>query len=97
MHPKLIVGRPILEVAKDISLGRINPKEFLISYTIDPATGKVVTFNNWGLAALAEGGKFPEHAIFVPYNKVPSHLIADIKNRPSSKTITITKNKVCSC
>ncbi|WP_432702810.1 RHS repeat domain-containing protein [Lysinibacillus sphaericus] len=88
-----IVGRPILDVAKDISLGRINPNEFLISYTIDPATGKVVTLNNRGLATLAEGGKFPEHAIFVPYDKVPSHLVADIKNRPPSKTISITKNK----
>lgn len=27
-----IVGRPILDVAKDISLGRINPNEFLIGY-----------------------------------------------------------------
>ncbi|KUF34088.1 RHS repeat domain-containing protein [Lysinibacillus sp. F5] len=88
-----IVGRPILEVAKDISLGSINPNDFLISYTIDPATSKVVTLNNRGLAALAEGGKFPEHAIFVPYDKVPSHLVADIKNRPPSKTISITKNK----
>ncbi|QTB12162.1 hypothetical protein J2B92_14785 [Lysinibacillus sphaericus] len=88
-----IVGRPILDVAKDISLGRINPNEFLISYTIDPATGKVVTLNNRGLATLAEGGKFPEHAIFVPYDKVPSLLVADIKNRPPSKTISITKNK----
>lgn len=39
---------------------------------------------------MAEGGKFPEHAIF---DKVPSHLVADIKNRPPSKTISITKNK----
>ncbi|WP_230199408.1 hypothetical protein [Bacillus ndiopicus] len=46
-----IVERPILEVAKDISLGKINPNELLISYTTDPLTGKSVTLNNRGLAA----------------------------------------------
>ncbi|MFY0519817.1 hypothetical protein [Lysinibacillus sp. UGB7] len=65
----------------------------MISYTIDPATGKAVTLNNRGLATLVEGGKFPDNAIFVPYDKVPSHLVADIKNKPPSTTISITKNK----
>lgn len=88
-----IVGRPVLEVAKDISLGKINPNEFLISYTIDLATGKAVTLNIRRLAALVEGGKFPDNVIFVSYDKVPSHLVADIKNRPPSTTISITKNK----
>ncbi|MCP1359037.1 hypothetical protein [Aneurinibacillus migulanus] len=68
-------------------LDKINPNEFLISYTIDPATGKAVTLNNRGLAALVEGGKFPDNVIFVPYDKVPSHFVADIKNRPPSTTI----------
>ncbi|MED4732185.1 hypothetical protein P9597_29505 [Aneurinibacillus migulanus] len=74
-------------------LDKINSNEFLISYTIDPATGKAVTLNNRGLAALVEGGKFPDNVIFVPYDKVPSRFVADIKNRPPSTTISITKNK----
>jgi RHS repeat-associated protein len=88
-----IVGRPVLDVAADIKAGRISPNELLISYTIDPKTGKAVTLNNRGLAALVESGKIPDHAIFVPYDKTPPHLVADIKNRPPSKSILITKNK----
>ncbi|SFD82683.1 RHS repeat domain-containing protein, partial [Paracidovorax konjaci] len=88
-----IVGRPVLDVGADIKSGRIHPNEFVISYTIDPNSGKAVSLNNRGLAALAEGGKMPSHAVFVPYDKVPPHLVSDIKNRPPSKTISITMNK----
>jgi hypothetical protein len=88
-----IAGRPVLEVASEINLGIINPNKFEIAYTIDPATGRAVTLNNRGLAALAEGGRFPENAILVPYEKVPSRFVKDILERPPSKTIPITKNK----
>ncbi|MFP1774405.1 RHS repeat-associated core domain-containing protein, partial [Lonsdalea quercina] len=88
-----IVGRPILDVANDIKAGRISPDTFVISYTIDPVTGKPVTLNNRGLAALVESGKFPQNAIRVPYEHVPKHLVEDIKNRPPSQSISITRNK----
>ncbi|XKY24328.1 RHS repeat-associated core domain-containing protein (plasmid) [Pseudomonas sp. JZ134] len=88
-----IVGRPISDVAQDIRSGKINPNIFTISYTIDPASGKAVTINNRGLAALVEAGKFPDHAILIPYDKVPKHLVSDIKNRSPMKTISVTKNK----
>ncbi|WP_234369566.1 RHS repeat-associated core domain-containing protein, partial [Paracidovorax avenae] len=88
-----IAGRPVLDVAADIKSGRIHPDEFVISYTIDPNSGKAVTLNNRGLAALAEGGKMPSNAVLVPYEKVPPHLVSDIKNRALSKTISITLNK----
>ena len=89
----LIAGRPILDVANDIKAGRISPDAFVISYTIDPATGKPVTFNNRGLAAIIESGKYPQHAIYVPYEYVPKHLVKDILDRPPSRSISITQNK----
>ena len=88
-----IVGRPISDVASDLSAGNMSPDEFVISYTTDPKTGKAVTLNNRGLAALSESGKFPTHAIHVPYDDVPKHLVSDIKNRPPSKSINVTGNK----
>ena len=45
------------------------------------------------MAALVESGKTPDMAVKVPYDKVPPHLVEDIKNRPPSKTIAVTKNK----
>ncbi|PQQ23210.1 hypothetical protein C6H64_22950 [Photorhabdus luminescens] len=89
----LITGRPILDVANDIKVGKISPDTFVISYTIDPATGKPVTLNNRGLAAIVESGKFPQSAIYVPYEHVPKHLVADILDRPPSRSIDITHNK----
>ncbi|BBV08047.1 RHS repeat-associated core domain-containing protein [Providencia stuartii] len=89
----LIAGRPILDVANDIKVGHISPDTFVISYTIDPATGKPVTLNNRGLAAIIESGKYPQHAIYVPYEKVPKHLVKDILDRPPSRSISITQNK----
>ncbi|WP_193493197.1 hypothetical protein [Photorhabdus bodei] len=50
----MITGRPILDVANDIKVGKIIADIFVISYTIDPATGKPVTLNNRGLAAIVE-------------------------------------------
>ncbi|GKV91648.1 hypothetical protein PEC301619_36300 [Pectobacterium carotovorum subsp. carotovorum] len=88
-----IAGRPILDVAKDIKVGRISSDTFVISYTTDPITGKPVTLNNRGLAALVESGKFPQNAVHVPYEHVPKHLVEDIKNRPPSQSINITRNK----
>lgn len=88
-----IRGRAISDVAADISAGRINPDTFVISYTIDPVSGKPVTLNNRGLAALAEAGKYPSHAIYVPYEKVPRHLVKDILVRPPSTSIDVTGNK----
>ena len=88
-----IAGRSILDVAEDIRMGRISPDTFVISYTTDPITGKAVTLNNRGLAALVESGKFPQHAIYVPYEHVPKHLVEDIKYRPPSRSINITRNK----
>ena len=88
-----IVGRPISDVATDIKVGNIDPDVMVISYTVDPTTGKNVTLNNRGLAAIAESGKTPSMAIKVPFDKVPPHLVADIQNRPPSKTIAVTKNK----
>jgi RHS repeat-associated protein len=89
----MITGRPILDVASDIKAGKISPDTFVISYTIDPATGKPVTLNNRGLAAIVESGKFPQSAIYVPYEHVPKHLVADILDRPPSRSIDITQNK----
>ena len=88
-----IRGRSVLDVANDIKAGKISPNELVISYTVDPNSGKAVTLNNRGLAAIVESGKNPSHAIFVPYEHVPPHLVADIKNRPPSRSIAITKNK----
>ncbi|KGA26804.1 hypothetical protein KS43_22685 [Pectobacterium odoriferum] len=88
-----IAGRPILDVANDIKAGRISPDAFVISYTTDPITGKSVTLNNRGLAALVESGKFPHNAIHVPYEHVPKHLVEDIKNRQPLQSINITRNK----
>ena len=85
-----ISGRSVAEVGNDIKNGIINPNEFLISYTVDPSTGKVVTLNNRGLAALSIGGKVPDNAIYVPYEKAPKHLVADFKHRSPSKTVSIT-------
>ncbi|WP_202924723.1 hypothetical protein [Photorhabdus bodei] len=89
----MITGRPILDVANDIKVGKIIADIFVISYTIDPATGKPVTLNNRGLAAIVESGKFPQSAIYVPYEHVPKHLVADILDRPPSRSIDITHNK----
>ncbi|WP_317125568.1 RHS repeat-associated core domain-containing protein [Flavobacterium columnare] len=88
-----IAGRSISDVANDLSTGKLDPNEFIISYTKDPQSGKFVTLNNRGLAALSESGKFPNSSIYVPYEKVPKHLVADIKTRPPLKTIDVTLNK----
>ncbi len=88
-----IAGRPILDVAADIKSGKISPDTFVISYTRDPATGKAVTLNNRGLAALVEAGKLPQNAIYVPYEHVPKHLVEDIRYRAPSRSINITRNK----
>ncbi len=94
-----IRGRSIKDVADDLKANKIDPNVFQISYTIDPTTGKAVTLNNRGLAALAESGKFPTNAILVPFDKVPPHLKSDFGLKgPSgdivpSKTIAVTKNK----
>lgn len=88
-----IRGRPISDVAADIRAGVISPESFVISYTIDPISGKAVTLNNRGLAALVEGGKFPESAIYVPYENVPKHLVKDIQNREPKLSIDVTQNK----
>lgn len=88
-----IVGRPITDVAADLRAGRISPDVFEISYTIDPRSGKPVTLNNRGFAALVESGKRPAHAILVPYDDVPPHLVEDIKSRPPSRSINVTENK----
>lgn len=88
-----IVGRSISDVASDIASGELDPSKMVIAYTIDPDTGKAVTLNNRGLAALAEGGKMPEYAIKVPYEKAPPHLVADFKGKGPSKSINITENK----
>ena len=91
-----IVGRSIEDVASDMRAGDIDINDtdnFLISYTVDPKTGKAVTLNNRGLAALAEADKYPSHAIKVPWDKVPPHLVEDIADRPPSKTIRVTANK----
>ncbi|MCW7550932.1 hypothetical protein OO184_24145 [Photorhabdus sp. APURE] len=82
-----------MDVAKDIHVGKISPEVFVISYTTDPVSGKPVTLNNRGLAALVESGKFPQHAIHVPYEHVPKHLVEDIRDRPPSRSINITQNK----
>ncbi|MEN7550091.1 RHS repeat-associated core domain-containing protein [Rapidithrix thailandica] len=89
----VIIGQSITDVSSDIKAGKIDPNVMVISYTVDPATGKNVTLNNRGLAAIVESGKTPDMTIKVPYDRVPPHLVADIKNRPPSKTINITKNK----
>jgi RHS repeat-associated protein len=91
--PPSIRGRPVLVVAQEIKANVISPNELLISYTIDPKTGKAVTLNNRGLAAIIESGKRPTHAIFVPYEHVPPHLVKDIRNRPPSKSISMTHEK----
>ena len=88
-----IAGRSIAEVASDLRKGLISPDLFVISYTKDPLSGKFVTLNNRGLAALAEGGKRPQYAVFVPYEKLPSYLVSDIKSRASSLSINITEIK----
>ena len=91
-HPS-VVGRPVLDVASDIKLGKIDPNVLPISYTIDPKTGVPVTLNNRGAAAIIESGKFPSHAVYVPYESVPAHLKADWKNKPPSSSINLTANK----
>ncbi|UVD80389.1 MULTISPECIES: hypothetical protein [Myroides] len=97
-HPS-IRGRAISDVGKDIAANRINPNIFLISYTVDPTTGKAVTLNNRGLAALSEGGKMPSDAIFVPFDKVPERLKKDFgllgysNEVVPSKSIAVTQNK----
>jgi RHS repeat-associated protein len=88
-----IRGRPILDVGNDIKSGAIDPNEFLISYTTDPRTGKAVTLNNRGLAALSIGERMPDHAIHVPYDKAPPLLVKDFKLRAPSKTIPVTIDK----
>ena len=88
-----IAGRSISDVASDMKAGKISPDTFVISYTIDPVSGKPVTLNNRGLAAIVESGKQPTHAILVPYEEVPPHLVADIKTRPPSRSIAVTQNK----
>jgi RHS repeat-associated protein len=91
--PNNVVGRPVNAVGNDIAANRIDPNSLVIAYTIDPKTGVPVTLNNRGLAALSLGGKRPENAILVPYDKVPPHLVEDIKVRPPSRTISVTNNK----
>ena len=88
-----IAGRSIFDVGKDVNHGAIDPNEFLISYTTDPKTGKIVTLNNRGLAALSIGERMPDHAIHVPYDKAPKHLVEDFKLRAPSKTISVTVDK----
>nr|WP_227554375.1 RHS repeat-associated core domain-containing protein [Acinetobacter lanii] len=84
-----IRGRDIADVAKDLKNGKISPNEFVISYTVDPKTGKPITLNNRGLAALSEANVKPDNAILVPYDKAPRHLLKD----GASKDINVTTNK----
>ncbi|WP_407324151.1 RHS repeat-associated core domain-containing protein [Tenacibaculum maritimum] len=94
-----IRGRNITDVVNDIKAGNIDPNEFLISYTKDPKTGKLVTLNNRGLAALSEAGKFPTDAIYVPHNEVPNRLLKDLGGKNPvgdilpSKQIAVTTDK----
>ena len=80
-----------------MSLQILNPVRLVqigLSFLIrDPATGKAVTLNNRGLAALVEAGKLPQNAIYVPYEHVPKHLVEDIRYRLPSRSIDITRNK----
>ena len=91
-HPS-ITGRPISDVASEIRAAKIDPNVFQISYTIDPKTNLPVTLNNRGLAAVIDGGKFPDFAIYVPYDKAPQHLVSDWKDKSPSPSINLTKNK----
>ena len=76
-HPD-VVGRPVADVGADIAGGRLDPNVFVISYTRHPDTGDIITLNNRGLAAVSIGGKRPDHAIFIPFDRVPPHLVADV-------------------
>jgi RHS repeat-associated protein len=83
-----IVGQPVSVVGEAIKKGDLDPNLLVISYTVRP-TGEVVTLNNRGLAAITIGGKNPEMAIKVPYDKVPAHLKSD----PPSYSINLTNDK----
>ena len=91
-HPS-VIGRPVLDIASDIKLGKIDPNVLPISYTVDPKTGVPVTLNNRGTAAIIKSGKSPSHTVYVPYDHVPAHLKADWKNKPPSSSINLTTNK----
>ncbi|WP_082420913.1 MULTISPECIES: RHS repeat-associated core domain-containing protein [unclassified Pseudomonas] len=88
-----IAGRPVLDVADDLRTNKLSPDKLLIAYTKDPVSGKYVTLNNRGLAALVSANKYPKYAIFVPYQHAPPHLTKDFKNKPPSKSIDLTRNK----
>jgi RHS repeat-associated protein len=83
-----IVGQPVRAVGEAIGAGKLSPDVLVIAYTTRP-TGEVVTLNNRGLAALTIGGKNPEYAVHVPFDKVPAHLKSD----PPSHSINLTNDK----
>ncbi|WP_167335971.1 RHS repeat-associated core domain-containing protein [Pseudomonas parafulva] len=88
-----LAGRPVLEVADDLKSGKLSPDKLLIAYTKDPVSGKFVTLNNRGLAAIVKSQKFPKHGIFVPYQHAPPQLTKDFKNKTPSRSINLTRNK----
>ena len=66
--PSYLKNRTIDDVAADLKSGKITPDQIQISCVRDPATGKLVTLNNRGLAALSDAGFKPTNVVEVPYS-----------------------------
>ena len=88
-----IAGKQVLDVADDLRNNRLSPEKLEIAYTKDPRSGKFVTLNNRGLAALMSANTYPKYAVFVPYEHAPAHLVKDFANRDPVRTINLTRNK----
>jgi hypothetical protein len=65
--PSYLRGQSLDDVVAKLKSGALSPDQIQISVVRDPASGKLITLNNRGLAALSDAGLTPTNVVEVPY------------------------------